>query len=61
MRATYLISNAIRGNTQKWLVKGDGYKDPTVFLESTAPAVERLINSINSQLDLCNHYHYSFF
>ena len=43
-----LISNAIRRNTQKWLVKGDGYKDPLVFLKSTAPTVERLIDSVNS-------------
>ena len=39
-----LISNAICKNTQKWLVKGDGYKDPLIFLKSTAPTVERLID-----------------
>ena len=43
-----LISRAIRRNTQKWLVKGDGYKDPLIFLKSTAPTVERFINSVNS-------------
>ena len=44
-----LISNAIRRNTQKWLVKGDGYKDPLIFLKSTAPTVERLIDSVDSE------------
>ena len=29
-------------------MKGDGYKDLLIFLKSTAPTVERLINSINS-------------
>ena len=44
-----LISNAIRRNTQKWLVKGDiGYEDPLIFLKSTAPTVEHLIDSVNS-------------
>ena len=43
-----LISRAIRRNTQKWFVKGDGYNDSDVFLKSTAPAVERLIDSIGS-------------
>ena len=43
-----LISEAIRRNTSKWIINGDGFKDPEVFLESTTPAVERLINSIDS-------------
>ena len=43
-----LISHAIHRNIQKWLVKGDGYKDPLIFLKSTAPTVERLIDSVNS-------------
>ena len=43
-----LISDAIRGNTQKWVFKGNDYKHPVVFLENTGPAVVRLINSINS-------------
>ena len=43
-----LISEAIRRNTSKWIINGNGFKDPTVFLESTTPAVERLINSIDS-------------
>ena len=43
-----LVSEAIRRNTSKWMVPGGGFKDPLVFLESTTPAVERLINSINS-------------
>ena len=30
------------------MILGGGFKDPLVFLESTTPAVERLINSINS-------------
>ena len=42
------ISEAIRRNTSKWMIPGGGFKDPLVFLESTTPAVERLINSINS-------------
>ena len=42
-----LIFHAIRRNTQ-WLVKGDGYKAPLIFLKSTAPIVERLIDSVNS-------------
>ena len=43
-----LISEAIRRNTSKWIIPGGGFKDPAVFLESTTPAVERLINSIDS-------------
>ena len=43
-----LISRAIRRNTEKWLVKSDGYKDPLIFLTSTAPTVERLIDSVSS-------------
>ena len=43
-----LISHAIRKNTQKWFVKGAGYKDPCIFLDSTTPAVIRLIDSVNS-------------
>ena len=43
-----LVSEAIRRNTSKWMIPGGGFKDPTVFLESTTPVVERLINSINS-------------
>ena len=43
-----LISCAICRNTQKWFVKGDGHKDPLIFLKSTAPTVERLIDSVNS-------------
>ena len=30
------------------MIPGGGFKDPLVFLESTTPAVERLINSIDS-------------
>ena len=30
------------------MIPGRGFKDPLVFLESTTPAVERLINSIDS-------------
>ena len=43
-----LVSEAIRRNTSKWMIPGGGFKDPLVFLESTTPAVERLINSIDS-------------
>ena len=43
-----LVSEAIRRNTSKWMIPGRGFKDPLVFLESTTPAVERLINSIDS-------------
>ena len=43
-----LVSEAIRRNTSKWAINGDGFKDPVVFLESTTPAVERLIISIDS-------------
>ena len=42
-----LVSEAIRKNTSKWMIPGGGFKDPLVFLESTTPAVERLINSID--------------
>ena len=42
------ISEAIRRNTSKWMIPGGGFKDPLVFLESTTPAVEKLIISINS-------------
>ena len=43
-----LISNAIRGQTQKWSFKGDGYKDPVFFLEQTTASAVRLIDSIGS-------------
>ena len=43
-----LVSEAIRRNTSKWAINGDGFKDPVVFLESTTPAVEKLIISIDS-------------
>ena len=43
-----LVSEAIRRNTSKWMIPGGGFKDPLVFLESITPAVERLINSIDS-------------
>ena len=43
-----LISEAIRRDTSKWVINGNGFKDPEVFLESTTSAVERLINSIDS-------------
>ena len=43
-----LVSEAIRRNTSKWMIPGGGFKDPLVFLESTTPAVERLINSITA-------------
>ena len=42
-----LVSEAIRRNTSKWMIPGGGFKDPLI-LESTTPAVERLINSIDS-------------
>ena len=43
-----LVSEAIRRNTSKWMIPGGGFKDPLVVLESTTPAVQRLINSIDS-------------
>ena len=43
-----LVSEAIRKNTSKWMIPGGGFKDPVVFLESTTPPAERLINSIDS-------------
>ena len=42
------VSEAIKKNTSKWMFPGGGFKDPLVFLESTTPAVERLINCTNS-------------
>ena len=42
------VSEAIKKNTIKWMFPGGGFKDPLVYLESTTPAVERLINSTNS-------------
>ena len=43
-----LISNAIRGQTQKWSFQGGVHKDPAIFLEQTAAPTVRLIVSINS-------------
>ena len=43
-----LITDAIRGNTQKWTFKGTGQKDPVVFLDQTVDATVWLIDSINS-------------
>lgn len=43
-----LISNAIKKNTTKWGINGNGFKDPVAFLDITTPAVERLINSTDS-------------
>ena len=45
---TGLITDAIRGNTQKWTFKGAGQKDPAVFLDQTVDATVWLIGSINS-------------
>ena len=42
-----LNSSAIKKNTQKWLIKGDDYIDPTIFLNSTSHKVIGLINSID--------------
>ena len=43
-----LVSSAIKNNTQKWVINGDDYVDPTIFLNSTSHKVIRLINSIGS-------------
>ena len=43
-----LITDAIRGNTQKWTFKGTGQKDPVVFLNQTVDATVWLVDSINS-------------
>ena len=43
-----LISNAIRGQTQKWSFPGGAHKDPVIFLEQTSASAVRLIDSINS-------------
>ena len=40
-----LVSDAIKKNTSKWVISGDSFKDPVVFLENTTPAVGRLIIS----------------
>ena len=42
------VSEAIRGRTGKWTIDGGGFKDPIVFLDVTTPAVERLINGVDS-------------
>lgn len=43
-----LVSEAIRRNTSKWVIHGDGFKDPEILLESTTSAVDELINSTDS-------------
>ncbi len=42
-----LMSSALEGNIEKWFVSGEGYKDPSVFLDHTEDGVKEKINSVN--------------
>ena len=42
-----LVSSALEGNVQRWFVSGEGYKDPSVFLDHTDDGVKEKIDSVN--------------
>ena len=42
-----LVSGALEGNVQRWFVSGEGYKDPSVFLDHTEDGVKKTIDSVN--------------
>ena len=42
-----LVSGALEGNVQRWFVSGEGYKDPSVFLDHTEDGVKERIDSMN--------------
>jgi hypothetical protein len=46
--APELVSNALRKRTEKWVIDGNGYKDPKIFLDGTTEHVERLVNNTDS-------------
>ncbi|CAB3987042.1 uncharacterized transposon-derived, partial [Paramuricea clavata] len=41
-----LVSSAIKKTTAKWMIPGDEFKDPWVFLNSARSEVERIVNSV---------------
>ena len=42
-----LVSSALEGNVQRWFVSGEGYKDPSIFLDHTEDGVKETIDSMN--------------
>ncbi len=42
-----LVSSALEGSVQRWFVSGEGYKDPSVFLDHTDKGVIKIIDSVN--------------
>ncbi len=42
-----LVSNVLEGNVQRWFVSGEGYRDPSVFLDHTEEEVKETIDSVN--------------
>ncbi len=42
------MSSALDGNVQKWFVSGEGYKDPSVFLNHTEDGAKEKIERKNS-------------
>ncbi len=42
-----LVSSAIKKNTAKWKISGDGYKDPLVFFNNVRSAVGGVINGVS--------------
>ncbi|CAB3990298.1 Hypothetical predicted protein [Paramuricea clavata] len=41
-----LVSSAIKNKTAKWMIPGDGFKDPWVFLNNARPEVEKIVNDV---------------
>ncbi|CAB4045092.1 Hypothetical predicted protein, partial [Paramuricea clavata] len=41
-----LVSSAIEKNTAKWMIPGDEFKDPWVFLNSARSEVEKIVNDV---------------
>ena len=42
-----LVSDALEGNVQRWFMSGEGYVDPSVFLDHTEDGVKDTIDSVN--------------
>ena len=42
-----LVSEAIRRNTAKWIVPGNDFKDPFIFLDSAKDEVEKIVTDVN--------------
>ena len=42
-----LVSNAIEGNVQRWFISGEGYVDPSAFLDHTEDGVREVVDRVS--------------